>query len=546
MHAERGSDRLFAAALLLLAAVIWLEPAGSSLAEPDETRYAEIPREMLASGDLVVPRLNGVPYFEKPPLLYWSNAAAFSVFGETPWAARLATRLSGLGSALLLVFGVGAIWGAGTGLAAAAAYLLSPMGFLFSRVNLTDGMLSFFFAATLLSARAALLRRGQGRPALPFAAAAGLAASGAFLTKGLIGLVLPGAILFLWCLQTRRLGALLSLGIFPALPVFLAACLPWLLAAESRVPGFLQFFFVHEHFQRFATGQAGRPGPVYYFAGVFAAGFLPVLPFFVVGFRGLPSIARWRDEHPDALFFAFWFGVVFVFFSVSRSKLPPYLLPALPAAAALAGRGILQAKGRTPWILSAAGTALLVAGAAAVPVSRQWIAEYGLLPIVLPAAGLLLLGSFAAVPLARRGPQPALLALAAGWAAFFAAAALAWPKIPPATEEVHLARAAANAAAGSGARVVAYRTYRNAFAWELKTPIPVADYKGELTPEFEQRAAVREDLFWSKGRFWNQWAGGKPLVVLVRQRDRNLFEGSSPPARVVAEETKYLAVTNVP
>lgn len=546
MNAERDLRRLLALALLLLAAVVWVEPAGSSLAEPDETRYAEIPREMLAAGDLVVPLLNGVPYLEKPPLLYWSNAGSFVLFGQTPWAARLPTRLAGLGSALLLLFGVGAIWGRATGLAAAAIYLLAPMGFLFSRVNLTDGMLSFFFAATLLLARFALVRRSEGRPALLFAAGAAAAAAGAFLSKGLIGLVLPGAILFGWCLATRRVKSLVTLGLFPGLPVFLLLSLPWLLAAETRLPGFLQFFFVHEHFQRFATGQARRPGPVYYFLGVFAAGFLPALPFLSEGFRSLGRISRWRDEHPDALFFAMWFAVVFLFFSVSQSKLPPYLLPAFPAAAALAGRGLIQAKGRLPWILSAICASLLAAAGALMPIARQSIGDFGLLPIVLPAGALLLLGAWAAVPLSRRGPGPAALALSAGWAAFFAAVALGWPRVPPATAEVHLARAAGIAASASGARVVAYRTYLNAFSWELKTPIPVADYTGELEPEFESRADVRDDLFWKKGRFWNEWASGRPLVVLVRQRERDLFTNAQPPARILAEERKHLVVTNFP
>jgi 4-amino-4-deoxy-L-arabinose transferase-like glycosyltransferase len=546
MDADRDPRRLLALALLLLAAVVWLEPRGSSLAEPDETRYAEIPREMLAAGDLVVPRLNGVPYLEKPPLLYWSNAGAFALFGQTPWAARLPTRLAGIGSAVLLLFCVGAIWGQTTGLAAAAIYLLTPMGFLFSRVNLTDGMLSFFFAATLLLARAALVRRSEGRPALLCAAGAGAAAAGAFLSKGLIGLVLPGAILFAWCLLTRRMKALLRLGLFPALPVFLVLCLPWLITAEARVPGFLQFFFVHEHFQRFATGQARRPGPAYYFLGVFAAGFLPALPFLAEGFRGLGRISRWKDEHPDALFFGLWFGVVFLFFSVSQSKLPPYLLPAFPAAAALAGRGLIQAKGRLPWVLGAICATLFVAAAALVPVSRQWIGDYGLLPIVMPAGALLLLGAWAAVPLSRRGAGPAALALSMAWAAFFAAVALGWPKVPQATAEVRLARAAESAANTSGARVVAYRTYLNAFSWELKTPIPVADYSGELEPEFEPRAQVRDDLFWNRGRFWNEWASGRPLVVLVRQREKDLFQNALPSGRILFEERKHLIVTNVP
>src|SRR5262245_50108885 len=171
-----GSRSLMAAFVVLLA-VVWIEPRGSGLAEPDETRYAEIPREMLAAGDLVVPRLNGVPYFEKPPLLYWLNAASLCVFGETPWAARLPTRLAGLGTvALVIVAANGA--GAG-GLAAAVFFLAAPMGFLFSRTNLTDGLLTFFFTATLLAGRAAILRRESGRPWIGMAALFGASCAGA-------------------------------------------------------------------------------------------------------------------------------------------------------------------------------------------------------------------------------------------------------------------------------------------------------------------------------------------------------------------------------
>ena len=150
------------------------------------------------------------------------------------------------------------------------------------------------------------------------------------------------------------------------------------------------------------------------------------------------------------------------------------------------------------------------------------------------------------MPLSDRGPGWAVLALSAGWAAFFAAIAFGWPKVPQATAEVHLAREASGAAQISKARVVAYRTYLNAFSWELQAPIPVADYLGELEPEFEPRPEVRADLFWNKGRFWNEWASGRPLVVLVRQREKALFENAEPKARILAEERKHLVVTNVP
>ena len=533
-----GGERVLYAALLLLAAVILIEPAGSGLAEPDETRYAEIPREMLAARDFVVPRLNGLPYFEKPPLLYWANAASFRVFGQTPWAARLPTRLAGLGTTLLLVLAAGRR--RREGLAAGILLLASPIGFLMARTNLTDGLLTFFFTATLLAGRAAIRRREAGGPWLGLAAATGAAAAGAFLAKGLIALALPGAILLLWCLATRRLRGALALVASPATPVFLLLAAPWFFLVERRHPGFLQFFFVQEHFQRFATGAAKRPGPIYYFVPVFVLGFLPGLAFFVVGLRGW---RRFRREDDGAFFFLLWFLTVFAFFSISKSKLPPYLFPAIPAAAALAARGIDG--GRRLWIFQAVLATALATALIFHPVTRAEMMRLDLAAIAAPALALLLVLSWAAVLLAGNSSALALGAVAAGWAILFGSVILGWPSLPQARFNGELA-AAVRKASPPGATLVAYRTYLNGVSWELQTPIPVADYRGELEPDFETRPETRDALFWSKERFWQAWKSDRPVIALVRMRDLVEVMTAAPPARVVRWAGKHAIVANFP
>ncbi|HEY6052196.1 MAG TPA: phospholipid carrier-dependent glycosyltransferase, partial [Thermoanaerobaculia bacterium] len=376
LRSMRDSGRtVLLAALALLLLAVWLDPPGSWLAEPDEPRYAEIPREMLASGDWVVPRLNGVPYFEKPPLLYWANASAMKVLGNTNFAARLATRVAGLGTLLFVWLGVGRLWGRRAGLIAAVFFLVGPLPFTFSRLNLTDGVLTFFFTATVFGGFATLRAKAARRPWLALSAGTGAAAAGAFLSKGLVGIVLPGGILFFWALSTRQGRALTALLLGPALPVFLALSLPWLWLAEKRVPGFLNFFFIHEHFQRFATPIANRPGPIYYFVVVFVAGFLPALGFF---FRGLRGVGR---KEPEALLFVIWFAVVLLFFSVSHSKLSPYLFPAFPPAAALAARGLQAARGRG-FGLAAALSIAIAPLALAIPAAREAAVRSGILPVV--------------------------------------------------------------------------------------------------------------------------------------------------------------------
>jgi len=533
-------------ALLLLEGAVWVEPAGSWLAEPDEARYAEIPREMLASGDFVTPRLNGVPYFEKPPLLYWANAAALRLFGETPWAARLPTRLFGLGTVLTLLFGTAAIGGMPAGLAAAIFYLAAPLGFAFSRVNLTDAPLTFFFTLTLFLARATLLRREAGRPWILLSALAGIGAAGGFLSKGLIAAVLPGAILLSWCVATRRARLLSTLVFGPAALVFLLVAAPWFVLAERHNPGFLHFFFIHEHIQRFATRVSQRPGPIHYFVPVFLGGFLSGLPFFFSSLKKPRDRARWRREDPDALFFSLWFAVVFLFFSLSRSKLPPYLMPAFPAAAALAARALFGPRpaGAPSWRVAALLATILPAWALLDPTARSWIRDYKLAPIAVAGFAVLLLGAWAAPRLSRRSTASALAAFAVGWTGFCVMAALAWPRVPPATALHNFSAAAAAAARGERASVLCYQTYIQGLPWELKSPVPVADYVGELEPQFERRPEVRDALFWSRDRFWSEWKSGKRYVAIVRNGDLREFKTSEAPARVLARAPKHVLLAN--
>jgi 4-amino-4-deoxy-L-arabinose transferase-like glycosyltransferase len=534
-----GAERTLLAALVLLAAVACFEPRGSGLAEPDETRYAEISREMLSSGDFVVPRLNGLPYFEKPPLLYWSNALSFRFAGETPWAARLPTRLAGLGTTLLLVLAVAGRRGRREGLAAGILLLASPIGFLMARTNLTDGILTFFFTATLLAARAAIERREKGRPWLALAALTGAAAAGAFLTKGLVALALPGLILLAWCLATGRWKGLAALVASPAAPVFLALAAPWFLVVERRHPGFLQFFFIHEHFQRFATGAAKRPGPVYYFVPVLVLGFLPGVAF-------LLSAARkaWRRAE-DGFFDFVWFAIVFGFFSLSQSKLPPYIFVGLPAAAALAARAAVAAT-RRPWIVQAFLATGLAAGLVLHPVTRTFLMESRLQGVIAPALAILVVASWGAVLAAGNAAPAALASLAVGWAALLGSVVIGWPRVPQARFAGELAAAARAEGAPARIPLVGYKDYVNGVSWELKTPIPVAAYGGELEPGFETNPATRDALCWPADRFWALWGSDRPVLALVRLQDLVEMMTAVPPARVVRWAGRHAIVANFP
>jgi hypothetical protein len=196
------------------------------------------------------------------------------------------------------------------------------------------------------------------------------------------------------------------------------------------------------------------------------------------------------------------------------------------------------------WRASAFLATLLPAWVLVDPTTRSWIRDYHLAPVAIVGLGILLIGVWAAPRLGRRSTTSALAALAFGWTGFGLMAALAWPRIPPATALHDFSAAAAAAARETGATVVGYQTYIQGLPWALKSPVPVADYTGELEPQFEQDPKVRESLFWTREKFWSEWNSGRHLIAVVRRGDLMEFRQASVPARVLASAPKHVLLAN--
>ena len=322
--------------LALLAAAVYLWGLGRyGLIDPDEGRYAEIPREMIESGDFVTPRLNYVKYFEKPALHYWLTAASFVTFGQNEAAARLFPVLFGLGGCLLTFAVARRMTGsARAGGAAAAVLVSSVLWYALSRLNVIDMTLTFFFTLAMLGYWL-WFRGGEGagrRPLLLFYAAMALAT----LSKGLIGVVLPGGIAVLHLASLRRWRAILRLFSPWGIALYFALVLPWFRAVCAANPDFFDFFFVHEHFTRYLTTEHGRYEPFWFFVPILLGGLVPWTGMLWDAFRA----ARGQDgllRREDGLFLILWFAVPLIFFSLSGSKLIPYILPCLPPLAVLIG-----------------------------------------------------------------------------------------------------------------------------------------------------------------------------------------------------------------
>ncbi len=384
--------------LLLLLVALWfgfLELRG--LYFPDEGRYAEIPREMLASGDWVTPRLNGIPYFEKPPLQYWVTAAIFAFAGEDEWTPRLGPAIAGF-LAVLAVWGTArhlysrrAAWMAAAVLGGSCGYFLANQ-FVTLDVTLT-ALLTAALCAFLVGQNDAATARGRRMWMYLAWILCGLA----FLAKGAIAIVLPGLAIAVYLLVARDWRLVGRLHPAAGLLLVAAVVVPWLVAVESRNPGFLHFFFVEEHWERFIQPSHQRTGPVWYFIPIGALFLMPWLPALL---RVRDSQLRPRSTTPrfDAGRFAWcWTVAVFVFFSLSSSKLPPYILPALAGVALAAAPTLAQHWRRTVRISARTTMAGGLLGAALAFPAARWIKGEALREAYLANVGWMLAGMCAFV-----------------------------------------------------------------------------------------------------------------------------------------------------
>lgn len=390
------------------------------LVRADESRYGEIPREMVASGDWTTPRLNGFKYFEKPPLQYWATATAFKAFGVNEWTVRLWPALTGFAGVLLAFFAGTRLFGREAGLYAAAALAGSFLYIGLAHIATLDMGLTLFLSAAVFAFVLAQRDDTADRERRRWMLLAWAAAAAAVLSKGLVGLVLPGGAFALYLLWRRDWGLLRRLHIVPGSVLFLAITAPWFVAVSLANPEFARFFFIHEHFERFLTKAHDRYEPAWYFLPVLAAGILPWLVSFAAALWQAARSSETTRFRP-LLFLLLWCVVVFGFFSASGSKLASYILPLFPAAALLVGRQLAQAS--RPLLVAQAGLAALLGAVLALLAPRiphlrltrvptELVAAYA--PWIAAAGAALFVLAAAAAVLAWRGRRTAsVLSLAA-------------------------------------------------------------------------------------------------------------------------------------
>ncbi len=491
-------------ALLLLGlvlAVIWLGVLGiRDLVPTDEGRYAEIPREMIASGDWVTPRLDGFKYFEKPPLQYWATALSYECFGIGQWQARLWSGLSGLLGILFTAFAGSRLWGRRAGLYAGAVLASCVYWMAMAHINTLDMGVSACLGGSLLSfllaQRDHLAVTTRRAWMLACWACMGLA----LLSKGLIGLAFPGMTLVLYTLWSRDWGLWRRLHLLSGLPLLLAIAVPWHVLVQLRNPEFFHYYFIYQQFDRFATPELSRPGPWYYFIPIVLLGIMPWLGSLpgALARSTLRSVRGAVDESPDALrsrrILLLWAGFILVFFSASHSKLPSYVLPMFPALALLIGEYLARARsaslGRTFAFWA------LLSAAAAVGFTQLWRAGNAITPGVLYqrygwwleiTAALGLIGALLAWRWERRGRRSLAVLVLAGCMVVGLTVAMQAFQILGRTASTRDVVAAIRPWLHPGQPFYAVDTYDQTLPFYLRREVTLVQYQGELHFGIEQQ-----------------------------------------------------------
>jgi len=530
--------------LLIAVALIWFANLEyRTLIKPDEGRYAEIPREMVASGDWVTPRLNELKYFEKPPLQYWATATAYTLFGEHQWTSRLWTGLTGFAGILLVWFAGLRLFGREA--AGYAALLLSSslLYVLMGHVNTLDMGVTFFLTLGIVGLLLSQHEHGSRRWML--LAWAGLAL--AVLSKGLMGLVLPGAALFIYCAVQRDFGVLKRMHWLPGLAVFFVITVPWFVLVMQANPEFFERFFIYEHYTRFTTTVHGRYHPWHYFIPILLAGALPwTVLMFDSMWRTLRDSRVPGGVFNSARFLLVWAVFIYVFFSISGSKLPSYLLPMFPVLALLMGRRIAGMRGRVLfWQVAPAIPAALLLLALGLNVGRfadtpNQIELYPHYGPWLVAAALVLLASLSAGMLLlwreRKSVAVAVLALGALLSAQIGLSGY---------ETVARERSARHIAEAIRSEVKAdvpfysVLTYEQTLPFYLKRTFTLVQYQDEMAYGIQQ-----EPQRWipTVAEFARVWAAQREALAIMPVYAYAQLQQLGVEMKIIFEDTQHIVV----
>jgi 4-amino-4-deoxy-L-arabinose transferase-like glycosyltransferase len=509
---------------------------------PDEGRYAEIAREMVASHDWVTPTLNGIRYFEKPILFYWLGAAAIKIGGLNLWSLRSINAILGLVGCLLTYAWTRWFYDRATGLLAACILATSSLYFVMSHMVSLDLPVTVFNTATLMAAFCAYQAKTPAGTRLALTLAA-IAAALAVLTKGLIGIVFPGLVFFAFIALTHGWRRLWQLPLISSFCLFLLIAAPWHVIVNHRHPEFFYFYFIEQHFLRYTMKDIGHYQPVWFFIPTLLAGLFPwvvFLPQTLV--QACKQVFKPNPERALTSFLLVWAVIIFTFFSFSKSKLIPYILPVFPPLAILMAAALRKARLKTALV------SLMVLAVAVLIISVNLLKSASLpnplaaAHIITLALGLLITGTFFSLLTLKRQRAGALALMALSSGLFLIMAFSAFPDMDSRT--ILPLTQALQPILKPNDDVITYDQYYQDLPFYLQRQVSILNWHNELTygmAHQDTRAFMINDA-----EFWKRWRSQQRVFVFINLQELVKLEATHPDlnAKVLATTTNTAVITN--
>lgn len=520
------------------------------LAAPDGGRYAEIPREMAATGDYLTPHLNGVKYFEKPPLFYWMQAASIKIFGVNDFAVSIVNALLAIGCALFIYITGRKLYGRTQGLISSFIFGTFALVFALTRTITLDVALTFFITGSLCTFLWATQLPINFKRSLYLWASYAFAGC-AVMTKGLVGIVFLGLISIIWITLSNEWKNLKNYRIISGLIIFLAITVPWHILVQLKNPEFFDFYFTEQHFLRYATNYAGRSQKWWFFPVLLLVGLYPWTTFFPQAiFKSIPKTFKEWKQPKTTTFLLVWIFIIYIFYTFSNSKLIPYILPIFPPIALLMGNYFKEhwqktkapsTSMRTGFIVLsilniALGTAALVA-TFIVDFNEQMITKQNLYII----SACMFTSAITCQIAYKRN-------LISGFAAIFIITSILWLYISPKITVINRQSIkpliiTLQKQLQPEDEVISYASYYQDLPFYLQRIITVTNFVGEL--EFGTKHQDTSKWMISSKEFWKRWNGDKRKYMVVDKDDYKPLQLKAPnKMRIVAKHLDTLLVTN--
>lgn len=533
--------------LLIILSIFFGILAGTRpLSVPDEARYSEIPREMVVTGDYVTPRLNTVKYFEKPALFYWLQAGAIRLFGLSEWAMRLPTLLLGLIGCLVTYATARLLFNRQSGWIASIALATSILYFAMAHTITLDMAVSVLITLCLSCFILAIdMPPGLGRKGLLSATYAFAAL--AMLAKGLVGVLLPGAVIGSWILFCQQWQMITRIQLFSGLGIFLAITVPWHILVQQANAEFFHFYFIEQQFLRYLTLYAKRYQPDWFFIPILLLGFFPWVAFLFQALRyHWPTSWQQRNEQKKPIFLMLWASIIFLFFSLSKSKLIPYILPVFPPLAMLVGHYIAtQLENplvfRKPFLAILISSALISIVLPAIPYFEQ-VNNLNVSRVVLSSMSIILFtgASIAGFYARRAAIKTAFAILLASMAGFLILANIAVGAVD--TRSIKPLAMALKEKVKPTDEIVSYQHYYQDLPFYFQRQVTVVDCRGEL--EFGMQHQNTSQFMISDANFWQRWHANKNVYAVMALDTYEALKCRHPDMYLLASTKDNVLVSN--